>query len=124
VPAPREEIHYRLNDQDEIVFVNQAWDMFASANAGEHLTTTHVLGRSLLGVHHGSHDAGLVPGYSDAGSERSFCSVPLAVRFAGVSQAVGDGGVARAGHGDRLSGPDPVAGSAAAATATRGWSPL
>jgi hypothetical protein len=41
------EIRYRLNDQDEIVFVNEAWDAFASANSGEHLTATHVLGRRL-----------------------------------------------------------------------------
>lgn len=41
------EIHYRLNDRDEIVFVNQAWDQFAMANAGGHLIAAQVLGRSL-----------------------------------------------------------------------------
>lgn len=41
------EIRYRLNDRDEIVFVNEAWDAFASANSAEHLTATHVLGRPL-----------------------------------------------------------------------------
>ncbi len=46
---PGDDIHYRVNDRDEIVFVNQAWDTFASANAGEHLTSPHVLGRPLWG---------------------------------------------------------------------------
>lgn len=47
MPSRGREIHYRLNDRDEIVFVNEAWDAFASTNAGEHLTATHVLGRPL-----------------------------------------------------------------------------
>ncbi|MEZ5444889.1 MAG: hypothetical protein R3F45_03775 [Gammaproteobacteria bacterium] len=47
VPSPHGDIHYRLNDRDEIVFVNQAWDAFASANSGEHLTAPHVLGLPL-----------------------------------------------------------------------------
>ncbi len=50
MPSPHDEIHYRLNDRDEIVFVNQAWNAFASANFGEHLTAPHVLGRPLWGV--------------------------------------------------------------------------
>jgi hypothetical protein len=49
VPFPHDEIHYQLNDRDEIVFVNQAWNAFASANSGEHLTAPHVLGRPLWG---------------------------------------------------------------------------
>jgi hypothetical protein len=49
VPFPGEEIHYRVNDRDEIVFVNEAWDVFASANSGEHLTAPQVLGRPLWG---------------------------------------------------------------------------
>ena len=43
------EIHYRLNDRDEIVFVNEAWDAFASTNSGAHLIATQVLGRPLWG---------------------------------------------------------------------------
>jgi hypothetical protein len=49
VPFPGDEIHYRVNDRDEIVFANQAWNTFALANAGEHLTTPQVLGRPLWG---------------------------------------------------------------------------
>ena len=47
MPSSDDEIHYRLNDRDEIVFVNEAWNAFASANSGEHLTAPHVLGRPL-----------------------------------------------------------------------------
>jgi hypothetical protein len=47
VPSLGDEIHYQMNDRDEIVFVNQAWDTFASANCGEFLTRRHVLGRPL-----------------------------------------------------------------------------
>jgi hypothetical protein len=49
VRSSGDEIHYRVNDRGEIVFVNQAWDTFASANSGEHLTAPQVLGRPLLG---------------------------------------------------------------------------
>lgn len=49
VPSTSDEIHYRVNDRDEIVFVNEAWDTFASANSGEHLTALQVLGRPLWG---------------------------------------------------------------------------
>jgi hypothetical protein len=49
VLSPGDEIHYRVNDRDEIVFVNQAWDRFALANSGEHVTTPQVLGRPLWG---------------------------------------------------------------------------
>lgn len=44
---PGHDICYRLNGRDEIVFVNDAWNVFASANAGEHLTEARVLGQSL-----------------------------------------------------------------------------
>ena len=41
------DIHYRLNERDEIVFVNDAWDAFAANNAGAHLSANQVLGRPL-----------------------------------------------------------------------------
>ena len=41
------EILYRLDDRDEIIFVNDAWSVFANANDGEHLIPSQVLGRSL-----------------------------------------------------------------------------
>jgi hypothetical protein len=41
------EILYRLNDEDQIIFVNNAWDEFATANEGEHLARGHVLRRYL-----------------------------------------------------------------------------
>ncbi|MDT8319362.1 MAG: hypothetical protein RQ826_02420 [Xanthomonadales bacterium] len=47
VSSRTDEIHYRLNDRDEIVYVNEVWDLFALANSGEHLTATRVLGRPL-----------------------------------------------------------------------------
>lgn len=47
MPSSDDDIHYRLNDRDEIVYVNAAWNAFAWANSGEHLTAPHVLGRSL-----------------------------------------------------------------------------
>ncbi len=40
-------IIYRVNDQDEIVFVNEEWDQFAAANAGEAVTASQVLQRRL-----------------------------------------------------------------------------
>lgn len=40
-------LSYRINDRDEIVFVDEAWDRFARANGGEHLTADHVLKRRL-----------------------------------------------------------------------------
>jgi hypothetical protein len=41
------ELLYRLNERDEIVFVNEAWNDFARANAGDDLVEPRVLGRSL-----------------------------------------------------------------------------
>lgn len=41
------EICYRLNDEDQIVFVNDAWDRFATANEGGHLAGGQVLRRYL-----------------------------------------------------------------------------
>jgi hypothetical protein len=41
------QIHYRLNERDEIVYVNAAWDTFASENSGAHLSANRVLGRPL-----------------------------------------------------------------------------
>lgn len=40
-------IRYRLNERDEIVFVNDAWVAFAAANGGERLAAADVLGRPL-----------------------------------------------------------------------------
>lgn len=42
-----EEVCYRLNARDEIVFVNEGWDVFALDNNSKHLTAEHVLGRPL-----------------------------------------------------------------------------
>ena len=42
-----DEVHYRLNERDEIVFVNEAWDSFAARNSGGHLSSARVLGRPL-----------------------------------------------------------------------------
>lgn len=39
----RRDLIYRVNDRDEIVFVNEEWDRFASANAGEAVTSSQVL---------------------------------------------------------------------------------
>lgn len=47
--SPGNEICYRLNDRDEIVSVNEAWDAFASANSAGHMTASHVVGRPLWG---------------------------------------------------------------------------
>lgn len=41
------DIIYRVNDRDEIVFANEEWDRFARANAGEGITSSHVLQRPL-----------------------------------------------------------------------------
>jgi hypothetical protein len=45
--AYRRDIIYRVNAQDEIVFVNEQWDRFAAANAGESVTSSQVLQRPL-----------------------------------------------------------------------------
>lgn len=42
-----DEIHYRLNDRDEIVFVSEAWGPFAAANGDDRLAAAAVLGRPL-----------------------------------------------------------------------------
>jgi hypothetical protein len=41
------DIVYRLDDQDHIVFLNDEWDQFAAANAGESIASHRVLYRSL-----------------------------------------------------------------------------
>jgi hypothetical protein len=41
------EVHDRLNDWDEIVFVNEAWGPFPIANGNARLDTAEVLGRPL-----------------------------------------------------------------------------
>lgn len=38
---------YRVNDRDEIVFVNETWTDFAKSNGGDSLVPSRVLGRSL-----------------------------------------------------------------------------
>ncbi len=43
------DVVYRLNDRDELVFANPAWDRFAAANSGEFVTAERALGRSLWG---------------------------------------------------------------------------
>ena len=40
-------IVYRVNDQDEIVYVNDEWDRFAEANEGEGVASSRVLHRPL-----------------------------------------------------------------------------
>ncbi len=42
-----EDVIFHLNDSDEIVFVNDAWDAFAAANGGEKIVSGRILGRSL-----------------------------------------------------------------------------
>lgn len=46
-PGHSSEILYRLNNEDQIIFVNNAWDQFASANEGGHLAGGQVLRRCL-----------------------------------------------------------------------------
>ncbi len=45
--ADSRDIIYRVNDQDEIVFVNEQWNRFAAANDGEAVTSSQVLQRPL-----------------------------------------------------------------------------
>lgn len=45
--ADSEDIIYRVNDQDEIVFVNESWDRFAAANGGDAVSSSKVLHRRL-----------------------------------------------------------------------------
>lgn len=45
--ADSDDVIYRVDDQDVIIFVNEAWDRFAIDNAGEHLTSSSILQRSL-----------------------------------------------------------------------------
>lgn len=45
--AEQDELTYRLNRQDEIISVNEAWDRFALANDAPELAAGRVLGRSL-----------------------------------------------------------------------------
>ena len=44
------EILYRLDDRDEIIFVNDAWSVFANANDGEHLIPSQVLRAFRCGI--------------------------------------------------------------------------
>ena len=41
------DIIHRVNDQDEIVFVNKEWGRFAAANVGEAVTSSQVLHHTL-----------------------------------------------------------------------------
>jgi len=49
VPGGGGDLLYRLNDRDEFVFVNEAWNEFASANGGDALVAPLLLGRPLWG---------------------------------------------------------------------------
>jgi hypothetical protein len=40
-------VRYRINEQDEIIFVDEAWNDFATANDGPELVRPRVLGRIL-----------------------------------------------------------------------------
>jgi len=40
-------VRYRINDQNEIVFVDETWDWFAEANDGAEIVASSVLGRNL-----------------------------------------------------------------------------
>lgn len=40
-------VRYRINGRDEIAFVDEAWDRFASTNDGAEIAASEVLGRSL-----------------------------------------------------------------------------
>ena len=44
---PRSELVYQVTAQDDIVFVNDAWDTFASLNHGAHLQSSQLVQRSL-----------------------------------------------------------------------------
>jgi hypothetical protein len=41
------DILYRVNDRDEIVYVSESWDQFATANSGERVISAAVLNRPL-----------------------------------------------------------------------------
>lgn len=41
------DIVYRINDQDQIIYVNEVWDRFARANLGEAVCSEQVLNRPL-----------------------------------------------------------------------------
>ncbi|MFT5391017.1 MAG: hypothetical protein ACI8PT_001208 [Gammaproteobacteria bacterium] len=41
------DVRYRINERDEIIFVNEAWDRFAQANDGAETVGNKVLGRIL-----------------------------------------------------------------------------
>jgi hypothetical protein len=41
------DVRYRINERDEIIFVNEAWDRFAQANDGAETMTNKGLGRIL-----------------------------------------------------------------------------
>lgn len=45
--TPPSPVLYRLNDRDEIVFVNAAWTRFAAENGGDRVAASGVIGRSL-----------------------------------------------------------------------------
>ncbi len=45
--SPADDVIFHLNDSDEIVFVNDAWDAFAAANGGDEIGRDRILGRSL-----------------------------------------------------------------------------
>jgi hypothetical protein len=42
-----DDLIYRLNDYDEIIFVNEKWDEFAVANDSQEATAQHVLNRPI-----------------------------------------------------------------------------
>jgi hypothetical protein len=44
---PQGEVRYRVNDRDEITYVDEGWGWFAQANDAPNLTGPQVLGRSL-----------------------------------------------------------------------------
>lgn len=48
-PGGGADLCFRLNDRDEIIFVNESWNAFAKANGGEELMAPQVIGRRLWG---------------------------------------------------------------------------
>lgn len=51
--AGKQEIVYRIDADDRIVFVNDQWDRFAGSNGGDDVLSSVVLGRSLWGYING-----------------------------------------------------------------------
>ena len=45
--ASGENLHYRINEENKIIFVNSKWDQFAEANNGVNIMSSQILNRTL-----------------------------------------------------------------------------